>query len=177
MFKSIEYLRVGNDKQRLAYLAICKLNILNDLSEYCPILCGTLPIDISVKHSDLDIIMEAQDSIAYMEKVKHLYGNYEGFQLKEVTINHIYSVVTRFRYAEFDFELFAQPIKVDKQHAYLHMIVEHHLLTKNPNLKEEVIYLKQLGMKTEPAFAKLLSLEGNPYDAILELGVKLGIIS
>ncbi|MGL5579695.1 MAG: DUF4269 domain-containing protein, partial [Cetobacterium sp.] len=35
--------------------------------------------------------------------------------------------------------------------------------------RQKIIELKKDGMKTEPAFAFLLKLEGNPYDKILEL--------
>ena len=36
-------------------------------------------------------------------------------------------------------------------------------------LKSKVIELKQSGQKTEPAFAALLQLQGDPYAAMLKL--------
>lgn len=176
MFKSIDYLRDGNDTQRSAYMAIRRLNILHDLKEYSPILCGTVPIDINIKDSDLDIIMEVHDFSTFKEKVAMLYHTYHGFRLKEVSINNTNSVVSNFRFAEFDFQLFAQPIKVDDQNAYRHMIIEHYLMLNHPQLKKQVIQLKQLGMKTEPAFAKVLGLVGDPYDELLKIGFELGIM-
>ncbi len=48
------------------------------------------------------------------------------------------------------------------------MIVESRLLTLYGNdFKNKVIKLKKEGMKTEPAFASLLNLKGNPYKELL----------
>ncbi|WP_276310222.1 DUF4269 domain-containing protein [Bacillus salacetis] len=53
---------------------------------------------------------------------------------------------------DFDFELFGQMVPVRKQNAWLHMIIEHEIQQRYPNLKEEVMDLKNDGLKTEPAF-------------------------
>jgi hypothetical protein len=52
------------------------------------------------------------------------------------------------------------------------MLIEHSLLTeKGEHFRQEIIKLKRQGLKTEPAFAKLLGLDGDPYKAILKLGL------
>ncbi|GKT33655.1 Protein of unknown function DUF4269 like protein, partial [Aduncisulcus paluster] len=60
-----------------------------------------------------------------------------------------------------------------KQNAYRHMVIEHRLLTlesdKAEILKEKITELKSGGTKTEPAFAMLLGLQGNPYQALFSL--------
>lgn len=176
MFTSTSYLQFGNEVQRHVFLAIHELNILNDFRNYTPILCGTIPIAIDVKDSDLDIIMEVHDFRRYEDEVAKSYGHLEGFCLSETSMNSIPSVIANFRYKDFDFELFAQPISVEKQHAYQHMIIEHHLLLTHPHLREKIIQLKEKGLKTEPAFAKVFNLKGNPYEALLIFGHKLGVI-
>ncbi|WP_313894448.1 DUF4269 domain-containing protein [Psychrobacillus sp.] len=50
------------------------------------------------------------------------------------------------------------------------MIVEISILKNNPSFKEEVIILKEQGVKIEPAFCTLFGLEGDPYEALLEYG-------
>lgn len=40
IFKTITYLESGNDVQRRAFKVMNELNILDDMSEYTPILCG-----------------------------------------------------------------------------------------------------------------------------------------
>ncbi len=50
------------------------------------------------------------------------------------------------------------------------MITEHAILKeKGKNFKQEIIKLKASGLKTEPAFAKLLGIEGDPYEELLKL--------
>jgi hypothetical protein len=56
------------------------------------------------------------------------------------------------------------------------MIIEHHLLLMNPHLRTEIIQLKKLGKKTEPAFAQVFGLLGDPYEELLILGTKMGVI-
>ncbi|MCI3920043.1 DUF4269 domain-containing protein [Paenibacillus sp. TRM 82003] len=177
MFNSITHLKSGNDIQRRAYKVINELNILNDLDKHTPTLCGTIPICIDVIGSDLDIIMEVHDFKLFKDEVKLLYGNLEGFVLFELMVRNVPTITSNFRFGGFDFELFAQPNAVEKQNAYRHMIIEHHLLTTNPRLRTEIFRLKEKGMKTEPAFAQVLGLVGDPYDELLILGTKLGVIN
>jgi hypothetical protein len=57
---------------------------------------------------------------------------------------------------------------VMEQVAYRHMVVEWNILAANDdNFRGEIIRLKKSGMKTEPAFAQLLQLDGDPYQALL----------
>ncbi|WP_216824913.1 DUF4269 domain-containing protein [Bacillus sp. V59.32b] len=51
--KTLDYLTLGSDKQRQAHRVINSLGIMNELSMYTPVLCGTLPIEVDVEGSDL----------------------------------------------------------------------------------------------------------------------------
>lgn len=120
--------------------------------------------------------MEVHDFELFKEEIELLYGNLDNFVTNEITVRDIPTLTSNFRFKGFDFELFAQPIAVEKQNAYRHMIIEHHLMLKYPELKSEIIRVKEDGMKTEPAFAQVLGLVGNPYDELLVLGDALGIV-
>jgi hypothetical protein len=137
MFFTIDYLNKGNKRQRKAYEAIKELNILNDLSEFTPLLCGTLPIGIDIEGSDLDIIMEVTDFSLYESKVTKLYGEMENFKIKRSEINDIPFIKGNFLYQGFEFELFGNEQPVHKQNAYLHMIIEHKILLLFPHLKKK----------------------------------------
>ena len=82
MFTSITYLQSGNDKQQQVYNVLNKLNIMEDLSLYSPVLCGTIPIRIDTPQSDLDIVMEVHHFNAFEQEMRSLYGSYEGFKIK-----------------------------------------------------------------------------------------------
>nr|MBU5235094.1 DUF4269 domain-containing protein [Vibrio cholerae] len=84
-----------------------------------------------------------------------LYGSYEEFKIKKKKIKNTESIKVNFEFEGFKFELFAQPKPVRNQNAYRHMIVEHMLLMQHPHIREEIIRLKENGLKTEPAFAQV----------------------
>lgn len=53
------------------------------------------------------------------------------------------------------------------------MLVEYKLLQQHgEDFRQQVVALKKAGIKTEPAFAKLLQLPGDPYEALLQLADK-----
>lgn len=56
------------------------------------------------------------------------------------------------------------------------MVIEYFLIKNVNGLKEKVIKLKKQGYKTEPAFAYLLKLSGDPYESLIEYGRNQGII-
>ncbi|MBC5636468.1 DUF4269 domain-containing protein [Ornithinibacillus sp. BX22] len=171
MFDSLKVLKAGSKRQQKAYDAIRKLNVLQDLAPYHPVLCGTLPLGIDVEQSDLDIIMEVHDYQGFTKKLISLYQDKKDFRWKETEIRGERVIKANFHYFGFDFELFGQAVPTDKQNAYRHMVIEHKLLEEYPQIKEQVIQLKQQGVKTEPAFCQVLGIQGNdPYKDLLVYG-------
>ncbi|SIS66438.1 DUF4269 domain-containing protein [Salimicrobium salexigens] len=77
----------------------------------------------------------------------------------------------------FELELFGQNQPTCLQKAYLHMIIEYGILRRNPSLKGKVIELKKQGYKTEPAFCELLGIKGDPYEGLVQYGIKERIIN
>ncbi|MFD2045474.1 DUF4269 domain-containing protein [Ornithinibacillus salinisoli] len=152
------------------------LDIFCSLSEYNPMLCGTFPIGIDVEGSDLDIIMEVHDFERFETEMRRLYAGFEDFRIKRKKIRNEPVIKVNFTYEGFEYELFGQAQPVEQQYAYLHMIIESKLMEEIPLLKEKVIYLKKQGVKTEPAFCKVLEIEGDPYDGLIEYGKQKGYI-
>lgn len=177
MFDKIDYLLLGHEKQISAYKTISHLGIMDHLSKYNPILCGTFPLGIDIEGSDLDIIMDVADFSLFVERVETLYGEKEKFNIKKL-INRGSSVVKiNFIFEGFEFELFAQSKPVKEQYAYLHMVIENTLLEQFPYIRAEVIQLKKEGVKTEPAFCKVLGIHGeDPYESLLHYGRRMGIV-
>ena len=172
-FTNIEYLKRGNNQQKLAYFEIVKLGIFEKLKNYNPLLTGTIPIEIDLPESDLDIICECENHKEFSKLLIKNFGDKMDFKINVTELNGIKSTVVEFKTDNYTFEIFGQNVPTEKQNAYRHMIVEHWILEqKGTEFKNEIKILKSKGIKTEPAFAKALGLNGNPYNEILNLEKK-----
>ncbi|WP_435523756.1 DUF4269 domain-containing protein [Chryseobacterium indoltheticum] len=171
-FTKLDYLKIGNEKQKRAYEVLTKYKIFQILDYYSPILAGTIPIEIDIEESDLDIICELdfryeEDFLDDIIWSKMIPMNVD-LKAEYLDISGEKSLVINFRLEEFLIEIFAQNKPTIQQNAYLHMIAEHKILReKGEEFKQKIIDLKKKGIKTEPAFGMLLGLE-NPYEDLLK---------
>lgn len=169
-FTKIEYLKFGNDRQKRAYKELKELGVFEALKKYHPILTGTIPIDIDLPESDLDIICECENHTAFSTKLLELYADKTDFEIDSGNWNGIEFTLVKFKTGNIEIEIFGQNIPTEMQNAYRHMIIEAKILnSKGPEFKSKIRKLKSEGLKTEPAFAQLLGLNGNPYEALLKV--------
>lgn len=167
-FLNISYLQFGNEKQKKAYQVLTAHHIFEKLVAFTPILAGTIPINIDIESSDLDIICYIQDKKVFITILTTLFQGEKGFKITENP--SFQSIKANFFLDAFEFEIFGQATPTVHQNAYRHMLIEYRiLLEKGETFRQEIINLKNQGIKTEPAFAALLGLNGNPYDALLKL--------
>ncbi|MCP4923458.1 MAG: DUF4269 domain-containing protein [bacterium] len=160
----------GTETQQRAHACLVQIGIFKTLQKYDPILVGTIPLGIETEKSDLDIICKASDLQKFSKLLVNLYSAYKEFKIYQRDIQKIPSLVCSFYTKAFEIEIFAQPIPTHQQQGYRHMVVEERLLRLNgTKFREEIRALKKEGMKTEPAFAHVLSLKGDPYLALLNL--------
>ncbi|MCD0470758.1 DUF4269 domain-containing protein [Flavobacterium sp. JAS] len=168
-FSTIYYLKTGTPKQILAFEVLTQNEILTNLVDFDPILVGTIPINIDIENSDLDIICYWKNKSDFAEKLNTFFGKENDFKIKETLIDNKETIVANFKINNFEIEIFGQNIPTKNQNGYKHMIIEYGILkAKGENFRLEIIKLKQNGYKTEPAFAYLLGLNGNPYSELLE---------
>ncbi|TDW46596.1 uncharacterized protein DUF4269 [Flavobacterium sp. 270] len=168
-FTNIDYLQNGNQKQIRAFKVLTQNQVLAKISSFNPILVGTIPINIDIENSDLDIVCYWENKNNFIERIQFLFGNESFFTIRETIIDNVESVISSFKIEDFEIEIFGQNIPSKNQNGYKHMIIEHKILQlKGENFRLEIIKLKQNGLKTEPAFAFLLGLKGNPYSELLE---------
>lgn len=171
-FTSISYLQNGNEKQKMAFEVLSKFRVMENLSAFDPILVGTIPINIDIDNSDLDIVCYWKNKLAFIEKVKELFENESHFTLRETVIDNHESVVANFYLGAFEIEIFGQNIPTQQQNGYKHMVIEEQILhSKGENFRLEIIKLKQNGYKTEPAFGVLLDLKGDVYKELLDFKI------
>ncbi len=164
------YLARGNARQRRAFRALQALGIFDILCAYSPVLTGTIPLGIDNPRSDLDIVCDARDLDAFERVVRDAFGARDDFQIERMQVKSIATEFARFTFEGLTIEVFAQPKPVTEQNAYRHMVVEARLLEIGGGIARRAIrQLKNAGLETEPAFARYFQIEGDPYEALLEL--------
>lgn len=169
-FTEIDYLKDGNERQKKAYEILTKYRILEKMKDYSPILAGTVPIEIDIKGSDLDIIFEVDlkyeqdflDDLLFCQLISN------DVKAEYPIVNGEKCITLNFMLEGFPIEIFGQNKPTTQQNAYLHMVAEYKILQeKGEKFKQKIIELKKQGIKTEPAFGMLLGLE-NPYEDLLK---------
>ncbi|MBW3521779.1 DUF4269 domain-containing protein [Chryseobacterium sp. NKUCC03_KSP] len=166
-FTKLDYLKIGNKKQKKAYEVLTKYKIFEKLSNYSPILAGTIPIEIDIEESDLDIICEVGDNAKFETYLNQNFAEFD-LNIEKITIKEENSIICNFELEDFPIEIFGQNKPITQQNAYRHMIAEYKILQeKGEEFKQKIIDLKKKGIKTEPAFGLLLGLE-NPYEDLLK---------
>ncbi len=170
-FRDIAYLRDGSARQRVAYQALCALRVIERLAAYDPVLAGTIPLDIDVADSDLDILCEVHDFARFEADLAAGFGHCDGFRVTAPRLRGgELSMTASFDHGGFIIEMFGQPLPAERQSAYRHMVVEARLLALGgAAFRRRIVALKRSGVKTEPAFAQCLGLDGDPYFALLDL--------
>jgi len=164
-FSNIEYLRAGNEKQRAAWDVLSGTGLFGMLEIYEPVLAGTIPIGIDVEGSDLDIVCRYTRKENFVHDMESRFASEKGFSLNERIGTDI--ILCRFDKGGFPVEIYASLMNPSMSNAFRHMISEYRILRlAPPQFRKDIIDLKNEGVKTEPAFAKLLRLDGNPYEAM-----------
>ncbi|MCH7403206.1 DUF4269 domain-containing protein [Belliella kenyensis] len=176
-FSGISYLLEGSERHRSAFSLLLSLDVFGVFHSFEPILVGTFPINIDIESSDLDIICSFDNAEDFKQKLIDSFGSFSGFEIRETMKHSGYSVIANFFVADFEIEIFGQKTPSKEQYAYKHMLIEHALLQKmGEEFRQEIIALKKQGFKTEPAFAKVLGLKGDPYEALLALDHELCLL-
>ena len=171
-WRNLQYLQQGNSRQQRAYAVLQELALWPTLRSFDPVLAGTIPLAIDVADSDLDIICNVPlaSQVAFKELLRAHYGHLPDFQVVHANIRDYKAVVSSFRYAGVTVEVFGQALPTSQQYAFRHLVVEWAILQAGGEAwRAAVQQLKQQGLKTEPAFAALLGLPGDPYEALLAL--------
>lgn len=162
------------EKNELLYKALKNSKVFNILSEYDLELAGTFPLGIYTKNSDVDLIVGLKNlNLEILELETLLRFNFPEVKIeKEESINKgLRSVTFSFEFENVRFEIFCQEKLAVQQDAYQHFLVEEKILKYSPSelILNQIKALRAQGLKTEPAFAKVLGLQGDCYQELLTL--------
>ena len=156
--------------ERLHYLeALERTEVLPKLAAYNPHVVGTPPLGLDLPTSDIDVICFAPDADAFTCAVWNAFGLRPGFRMWQ-WIGRDRPVVANFADAGWRIEVFGQASPISDQFGWRHFLVEKRLLALGGvSFRNAVMTRREEGMKTEPAFAAVLCLDGDPYKALLDL--------
>lgn len=167
---NMAYLNSGTVTQKAAYNALQNLRVFAILADHHPVLVGTIPINLDIAGSDLDIICQVFDLGRFETLLRTNFGHYPDFRVRHRQHNNLAVIICNFTAYDFPIEIFGQPKATEAQNAYRHMVVEARLLALgNAQDREQIRALKAQGLKTEPAFAEYFALTGDPYEVLLTL--------
>ncbi len=157
----------------------------SSLADYSPVLAGTIPLGIETPESDADILCEVSNHRAFQELLRTSFGAYSDFVLWNAEKQALPTTLASFslnatqlldptREKPLRVEIFGQNKSVEEQNGYRHLVVEARLIAFAETLlgekvKEDLRAIKLRGTKTEPAFAEYFGIEGEPYQALLDL--------
>jgi hypothetical protein len=164
---------VGSRDDRRSYqAALAECDVLRALAQYGPRIAGTPPLGLDVVGSDIDVLCFAPDAHAFTDSVWQMFSNAPAFAVKQL-VRPPQPVVASFEAAGWRIELYGAAIPVEQQRGWRHFVVERRLLDLGgEGLTAAVLARRRLGIKTEPAFAVALRVTGDPYLALLDLGLQ-----
>lgn len=155
---------------RLGYQeAIVRSGVLERLSAFDPHVAGTPPLGLELATSDIDILCHCPAPDVFATALWHGFSDAEGFAMRQ-WVGDGRAIIAGFILHGWPFEIFGQVVPVSDQQGWRHFRVEQRLLALGgEELRGAVLKRRRAGMKTEPAFAVVLDLPGDPYQAMLEL--------
>lgn len=157
---------MGTRKMKQVDELLHQEGVWEKLHDYSPVMAGTIPLGIDVPGSDIDIICRTPDLPYFAEYLTRTFRFYPYFSVR--TDNG--HVVCRFEISGYEVEIYGENKPVTEQNAVRHMVVEGRLLDLAGDVfRQQILSLKRKGIKTEPAFARLLHLEGDPFEELLKL--------
>ena len=169
-FKDINYLKMGTNKQKQAYHVLTKYRLLEILHQYDPLFVGTIPINIDIDSSDIDIILETKNLTDLKNLLLLSFSDHQNFMLRDSSET---ALICKFSLENMSIEIYSENRQTDKQYGYLHMLKEYEILQSNDeHFRQAIISLKKEGWKTEPAFCKLLNIVGDPYTELLNYNME-----
>ena len=149
--------------------AIINAGVLDALHAFDPRVVGTLPLGLSVPGSDIDVVCHASDPMAFTEAIWAHYRSCDGFVLYQ-WLAQGRALIARFEFDGWPFEVFGDLRPVDQQPGWRHFEIERRLLALDDGrLRNAVARQRSQGIKTEPAFAAVLRIPGDPYLGLLDL--------
>jgi hypothetical protein len=138
------------------------------LGRYTPTIAGTIPIDVDIETSEVDILCSYDDPIRFKNTLRLHFSQQQGFKFKRTRVRGRESLVAAFFHRGPKLEIFVQMLPVQEKDGFVHLMVEYRTVQMcTDGFREKIGQLKREGVCTEPAFAQLLCIDTDPYETLL----------
>ncbi len=149
--------------------ALERLDLLATLSPFDPHVAGTPPLGLDLPASDIDVLCHVVDEAAFADCLWTHCSKHDDFRIHQWIASER-AIVATFRAFDWTIEIFGGAERIEDQAGWRHFEIERRLLEAGgPRLRERIMAHRRGGLKTEPAFAAVLGLRGDPYAALLQL--------
>jgi len=164
-YQSLESV-INLEKNENVYQALLESKLLENLEDFDPLVAGTFPLHLHHSQSDIDLLVGCDD-LRKMFDCAHQSCLH--FDLFEAKLEERYFTIN-FTFQNVAFEIYGEQRPSVSQNAFVHFQIQEKLLKVGSSIfREKIVERRKLGDKTEPAFANVLELEGDPYVSLLEL--------
>lgn len=149
--------------------AVERTGVMKLLAAFDPHIAGTPPLSVDLPASDIDILCHAPNPLDFTIALWSSFSTSEEFRIHQ-WLGQDRAVIASFSTHGWRFEIFGQDRPVAEQAGWRHFVIERRLLQLGGSaFRKEVLRMRRQGLKTEPAFARLLGLKGDPYRALLDI--------
>lgn len=175
-FRGLDVLQSVSVRGQKAARLLIQHGVWDGLAGFDPIVAGTFPINLDIDGSDIDILCYCPEFGGFEARAQSAFGHLDGFGLhhRPATQHVGPAIVVRFVLGDLPVEIFATGTPSQSQFGFRHMLVEARVVALlGESFASDIRQLKREGVKTEPAFASLLTLGGDPYialDGLYDLG-------
>jgi uncharacterized protein len=164
---------VNVEKNTELFSGLRELKIFSDFKKFFPLISGTYPLNIQIENSDVDILMQTEDLVGLQNLLQSKYGDLQHYNSAIFKNPNGKALVVTFEFSGFIFEIYAEDKPTVVQSSNLHFILQERILKlANNDFFNKIRDLKKSGIKTEPAFAQVLKMTGDPYLVLLGLQKK-----
>ena len=174
-FHNISLKSVINFEQRPKFaMLVTELKLFEIFKDNLPFIAGAIPLAIDVVGDDVDFLVSYPNYSEFELKCTELFAGLAGFEMSQGHANGADYSLCRFTYHEVSFQIFSSVDSTFSQNGFLHFQIEEKLLKYGAvDWQNKIVNLKSSGVKTEPAFGKLLKQDSvDPYIYLLELQKK-----
>lgn len=153
---------------REARAILDRADVFGRLAPFDPRWVGSIPLDVHGPDADADIACTAGPDLAVFREA--LIAAFPDAAVADNEHAGEASVIARLTLEGMPVEIFGRCRPVETHESYIHWLAEDRLLNlAEDRFRDDIRAAKAGGLKTEPAFARVLGLGGDPFAELLKL--------